>query len=406
MAPPGTDFRAALRWLFVIQLSSMGAMEMSAPFWPLHLGALGRLSPYGLAWASSIAYAGPMLMAMCFTPWWGRLGDRTGHKPMLLRALLALAATQLWVAAADDVVTVLAARLAQGALAGFIAAAQAYGAGLIESGQRGRLMARLQVATAVGSLVGPMIGGLLFDFFGFRALNLVAASVCLACAIAAWAALPATRAPTPAKRSAPGPDSPFARSALLGLLLAIVLVQAGKMMPQAFFALFAQQVLLAPAWLIGLCHGATALGLCIAAPFWARRFEDQPRAQVLRQLERVCWACAAIVAVQASQRDLAVFVLSRMLWGICLGALLPVLYGLLSREAAEGRQGQTLGAGNSAAKAGALLGIGAGGLTLAWLPIQQAFWPLVLLYVLAAAGLRLMERQRERAATARSQAGA
>ncbi len=60
-----TRHQFTLHSLFLIQLVAMGAMEMSGPFWPLHLRHLGQLSPAGqlsptaLAWASSIAYAGP-----------------------------------------------------------------------------------------------------------------------------------------------------------------------------------------------------------------------------------------------------------------------------------------------------------------------------------------------------------
>ena len=36
----------ALRWLFAIQLLSMGALEMSGPFWPLQLRALGDAPVY------------------------------------------------------------------------------------------------------------------------------------------------------------------------------------------------------------------------------------------------------------------------------------------------------------------------------------------------------------------------
>lgn len=399
MAASATGSRAVLRWLFLIQLVSMGAMEMSAPFWPLHLRALGELSPQALAWASGMAYAGPMVMAMCFTPWWGRLGDRTGHKPMLLRALLALAATQLWIATADDTVTILVARLVQGALAGFIAAAQAYGACLVAGDKRGSLMAKLQVATAVGSMTGPLAGGWIFDALGFRSLNIVAAALCLVCAIAAWLVLPAASPLSPKQSLSTSPERPFALGAVYGLLLGIVLVQTGKMMPQTFFGLFAEQVLHTPGWVTGLCYGATALGLCIAAPFWGKRFDGQPSAIVLSQVEWICWACAAIVAVQATSHNLYFFILSRVLWGVCLAALLPVFYGLLSREADAQHQGRVLGAGNSAAKAGALIGAGAGGLILAWLPIQYAFWPVVAIYAMAAIGLRLI-RQKRSAATA------
>ena len=387
---------AALRWLFAIQLLSMGAMEMSGPFWPLQLRALGD-APGGLAVASAVAYAGPLVTAMLFTPLWGRIGDRVGHKPMLLRALLALAATQLWLAYATSGTTVLLVRLLQGALAGFIAAAQAYGAGIVPRAERGALMAQLQVATALGSVLGPLVGGLVFSSFGFMAVNAAAATICIACALCAAVVLPQQRAadhaPATASRDAPAVAARASAangmgSVVAGLLAGIVLVQAGKMMPQGFFSLYAEQVLHAPPWLTGLCYGATAVGLCLFAPFWAKHFKDRPRAWVLQRIEWICWACAGIVALQAMGRSIALVLAARLAWGIAMAALLPVFYALLSQEVDDRQQGRVLGAGNSAAKAGALLGAGAGGLAMAWLPLEHIFWSVAALYMVAALGLR------------------
>jgi len=378
------------RWLFVLQLVAMGAMEMSGPFWPLHLRHLGGLSPATLAWVSAVAYASPMLMAMCTTPWWGRLGDRIGHKPMLLRALFALAATQWWIAATDSVAVVLAVRLLQGALAGFIAAAQAYGARLVSRDARGALMAQLQAATAIGSVAGPVLGGWLFDTRGFASVNVWAGAACLLCAAVAAIVLPPVAA-LPAVAPAGARARPAVmHGTVLGLLLGIVLVQAGKMMPQTFFGLYAAEVLHVSNRVTGLCYAGTALGLCAAAPFWARRFARLSHARVLAQVEWICWACVAIVAAQALVTNVVLFVAARVLWGVCLAALLPVFYGLLSREAADDEQGRVLGAGNAAAKAGALVGAGAGGLALAWVPLAAMFWTVALLYALAAVGLRVI----------------
>ncbi|MES2320034.1 MAG: MFS transporter [Pseudomonadota bacterium] len=390
--PTTTPGAQALRALFLIQLVSMGAMEMTAPFWPLHLRQLGQLSPTALAWASSVAYAGPMVTAMLLAPLWGRWGDRVGHKPMLLRALVALALTQLWIAYSNDTAVILVARLVQGGLAGFIAAAQAYGGSLVGKAERGALMARLQMATAVGSILGPVLGGWLYDAFDFRTVNLSAAAICAVCAIAVWRSLPSIAA-RPKQSKSPIAARPVSvLTPVLGLLLAIVLVQASKMMPQAFFGVYAEQVLRTPAWITGLCYGATALGLCIAAPLWARRFALREEGKVLREVELVCWASVAIVAVQALSVNIPVFVITRILWGVCLGALLPVFYGLLSSRADTAYQGEVLGAGNSAAKAGALLGIGIGALALGQLPMRYVFWPLVASYMITAVTLRFLRR--------------
>jgi MFS family permease len=325
---------------------------------------------------------------MCTTPWWGRLGDRIGHKTMLLRALLALAATQWWIAATDSVAVILAVRLLQGALAGTIAAAQAYGARLVTRQARGALMAQLQVATAIGSVAGPVLGGWLFDVRGFSAVNVWAGAACLACAAVAATVLPSV-APLPATRTdAARPRMAQLAGGVYGLLLGIVLVQAGKMMPQTFFGLYAAEVLHVSSRVTGLCYAGTALGLCLAAPFWARRFARQPAVRVLAQVEWILWACVAIVALQALATNVVLFVLARVLWGVCLAALLPVFYGLLSRDAADDAQGRVLGAGNAAAKAGALVGAGAGGLALAWVPLPAMFWTVALLYAVAAVGMR------------------
>lgn len=379
----------ALRWLFAIQLLSMGAMEMSGPFWPLQLRALGD-APGGLALASAVAYAGPLVTAMLFTPWWGRIGDRVGHKPMLLRALLALAATQLWLALATSGAVILGVRLLQGALAGFIAAAQAYGAGIVPRAERGALMARLQVATALGSVLGPLVGGLVFSTFGFAAVNAVAAAICLACAACAAMTLPRP-AIVPSCGAVLAEATHAAtgmRGVMAGLLSGIVLVQAGKMMPQGFFSLYAEQVLHAQPWLTGLCYGATAVGLCLFAPFWARQFKDKAQEWVLQRIEWICWACVGIVAVQATGRNIVLVLAARLAWGIAMAALLPVFYSLLSQAADDGQQGRVLGAGNSAAKAGALLGAAAGGLAMAWLPLEHIFWSVAALYAIAALGVR------------------
>jgi MFS family permease len=375
------------RWLFALQLVAMGAMEMSGPFWPLHLRRLGEMSPAALATVSAIAYAGPMAMAMCTTPWWGRMGDRVGHKTMLLRALLALAATQWWIAATDSVTVILFVRLLQGALAGTIAAAQAYGAGLVTRAARGALMAQLQAATAIGSIAGPVAGGWLFDARGFTSVNVWAGAACLLCAGVAAVVLPPV-APPAARSAGAGTRKAALPAGVAGLLLGIVLVQAGKMMPQTFFGLYAAEVLHVSNRVTGLCYAGTALGLCAAAPFWARRFAHLAHARMLAHVEWILWACVAIVAAQALVTNVVAFVLARVLWGVCLAALLPVFYGLLSREADDAQQGRVLGAGNGAAKAGALLGAGAGGLALAWVPLSAMFWTVALLYAVAAVGMR------------------
>jgi MFS family permease len=161
LLPPARAARL-IHALFVIQLISMGAMEMSGPFWPVHLKTHSTSAlEFGIA--SVAVYIGPMLGIMLTAAFWGRVGDRFGHKLMMVRALLGLSLTQLALAFATDVWMILALRCIQGACAGYIAPAQTYGVSVESPLRRARLFAYLQVSTNLGSLVGAVAGGLNLD---------------------------------------------------------------------------------------------------------------------------------------------------------------------------------------------------------------------------------------------------
>lgn len=376
----------ALRLLVVIQLVSMGAMEMSGPFWPLQIQKLlGVANAQYTGLLSSLVYAGPMMAAMILTPMWGRLGDRTGHKPMIIRALLALAVCQALAAVTFDPWLLVVIRVAQGALAGFIAAAQAYALACCGDGGRGHILARLQSATAVGSLAGPVLGGWLMDVSGFALLCYSATAVCLGCAVLSVFLPNDAPRSRPTRTCAPAALPKGWLGAMLGI---IVLIQAAKMMPQPFYALYVADVLQAPAWLIGASYAASALTLALSAPLWGRLFDRHQPAHTLRIIEWVTWACALTLAFTAMANEWLGFLASRLLWGVWQGALLPVAYTLIANTVAPSQQGFALGMGNSAAKAGALCGALMGGIGMAMVGLAHSFWLVALTYALAAVGIR------------------
>ena len=376
--------------LVLIQFVAMGAMEMSGPFWPLHIQHLlgGEQERY-VSLLSTLVYVGPMLAAMLLTPIWGQLGDRTGHKPMILRSLLALALCQGLAAITVDPWWLVAIRVVQGALAGFIAAAQAYALACCVGVNRGRTLAYLQSATAVGSLIGPVLGGWLLDVSGFALLCLGATLACGLCAvISVFLPRDTPRAgihKKPAKVTLP-------KGWISGLLLVIMLVQAAKMMPQPFYALYVANVLHAPGWLIGATYAASAATLAISAPFWGRLFDRWQPLYALQVCEGVAWLCALTLAMSAMANEWTGFLASRLLWGIWQGALLPVAYALIANTVSLAQQGFALGLGNSAAKGGALLGAVLGGVGMGVVGLAHSFWLVALTYALAALGVRWVRR--------------
>ena len=359
--------RRAVRILFAVQFVSMGAMEMSGPFWPVHLASY---DPPGWLFgvAGTAVYVGPMLGVALTGSFWGRVGDRFGHRLMMIRALLGLALTQLALAFAGDVWTILALRFLQGACAGYIAPAQAYGVGIESPAARTRLFAHLQVSTNVGSVVGAVAGGVILDHAAFFWINAAAAAICAACAVAVATLLPdmpppasGTRTPVPADRPAVGSRLPAPVLALLGVM---GLLLAARMITQAPFSLYVTSVLGAGTGVTGLCYAMLALGFVIAAPVWARHFEGMVRTATLRRMTWVAAGCAGLMAVAGLTASVAVFAAVYLAWGVLLGATTPVLMALVSRATDGARQGRILGVAQSttqgASMAGIALGVGLG----------------------------------------------
>jgi MFS family permease len=265
--PQGSSVRLLVYLLFAIQLVSMGAMEMSGPFWPVHLRQMTTNDAL-FSFASTAVYVGPMVGIILTSALWGRIGDRHGHKLMMIRALVGLSLTQLGLALADDIWIILILRFLQGAFAGYIAPAQAYGVSIEAPSRRARLFAILQISTNVGSLLGAVVGGLILDHATFFWINLVASVLCAICAIVATLALPHV---APGKSPATVPDQPkpprlgVCNPAIVSLLGIMGLLLLARMLPQTSFSLYVVSTFDVSNAMTGLCYGLLALGFILCA---------------------------------------------------------------------------------------------------------------------------------------------
>lgn len=348
--------------LFVLQLVSMGAMEMSGPFWPVHLRSLTSSDDL-FTFASIGVYVGPMLGIMLTSTFWGRMGDRFGHKAMMMRALFGLAATQLALAYADDVFSILILRFLQGACAGYIAPAQAYGVSIENPARRAKLFAYLQVSTNVGSLGGALIGGVILDLASFFWINFSAAILCALCMISVWVLLPTVAIPVRPKTG----DRPDAKPSILrspqviSLLAIIGVLLLGRMVTQSPFSIYVLSTFDVGNWVVGLCYGLLAMGFVTTASLWARYFEGRAARDVLGRMCLVIAGCIVVTVTAGLTGSVIVFATMYFLWGMLLGATTPVLTALLSRSTSDHRQGHLLGLAQGTAQFSSIAGIALGG---------------------------------------------
>jgi MFS family permease len=327
------------------------------------------------------------------------MGDRYGNRLMMVRALAGLAVTQLFVAFAQDVWTILALRFLQGAFAGYIAPAQAYGVEVTGGRDRAGLFAWLQVATNVGSLGGAFFGGLILDAASFSDINLTAGAVCALCAVVAWATLPlpSSVAATPGVSHAQThKPMPAKDPSVTGLLWLIGLLLASRMVLQVPFALYMTQVFGARHWMAGLSYGLLALGFVIGAPLWARLLKGSPRTVVLGWMIVISASCALVSALAGLTTSIILFSAAYLIWGALLGGTTPMLLALISAATPSERQGSVLGLAQTCQQVASIAGIAAGVAITQALGLKAAFPLVSALYTLSlflALGLWLKTRK-------------
>jgi MFS family permease len=382
-----SNVRILIYLLFAIQLISMGAMEMSGPFWPVHLRGLTS-SESVFSFASIAVYVGPMLGIILTSAFWGRIGDRYGHKLMMIRALAGLSLTQLGLALSSDIWVILILRFFQGAFAGYIAPAQAYGVSIEAPTRRARLFAILQISTNVGSLLGAVIGGLILDYATFFWINIIASALCAICTVVAAITLPdvppVKKTPSPDPSPAPGRTaSLWQGSPLLSLLCIMGILLLARMLPQTSFSLYVSFVFEVRNSVVGLCYGLLALGFILSATAWSRYFEHRNQQDTLHRITYVVLGCIVLTAIAGITRNAVVFVVVYFVWGVLLGATTPVLMALISKTADSSQQGHVLGIAQGTAQFASIAGISAGGLLSQVYGLQYTYLFVCLAYVLA-----------------------
>ncbi len=104
----------------------------------------------------------------------GRLGDLVGPRRLLLAGLLLFAATSVVSSVAPSLSLLIAARFVQGLGAAVMLALTVAFVGRVASKERiGSAMGLLGTTSAIGTALGPSVGGTLIDLLGWRAIFLI-----------------------------------------------------------------------------------------------------------------------------------------------------------------------------------------------------------------------------------------
>jgi MFS family permease len=122
----------------------------------------------------------------------GRLGDIVGRRRLLLAGIALFLAASILCSAAPSLRLLVAARAAQGVGAAImIALSMALAGEAAPAGRTGRAMGLLGTMSAAGTALGPSLGGVLIDGFGWRSIFLLAVPPAIAAFALVRSCLPA-----------------------------------------------------------------------------------------------------------------------------------------------------------------------------------------------------------------------
>ncbi len=136
-----------------------------------------------------------------FLPYFGRLSDIKGRKPIIVPGFLAYALISLAFVFSDSVNTLILIRFFHGiASAMLIPVIQAYIGDITPSGREGTTMGVFNMSLFLGLSIGPLIGGVIKDAFSLEASFMCMGALALIGFFLSFGLLPPTRTERAAKR--------------------------------------------------------------------------------------------------------------------------------------------------------------------------------------------------------------
>ncbi len=372
------NWQRTLAMMVFVQLGMNLGFTVLSPIMPLFLPTIGVTDPAAVnAWAGALASITPLLAAVA-SPFWGRVADRRGRKLMVLRSCIAFGVFIGLMSLVQGVWQLFFLRGMMGVFAGFNAASIALVATQAPARRLGYALGWLSTGQLVGTLIGPMVGGVIADATGsYRAPFALTSAICLLCAVSVVVLVHERFSPPRAGSSRTTMWQGFAILArspgLVPLFVVLLLAQFAVQAVQPVVTVYVEQ-LAGPraeiATMGGLAFSITGVADMMASPFLGRRSDTIGYRRVLL----ICLAGAALTsAPQFLLSSYWGFVAARFGLGLFIGGILPTANALVGRLAPAGERGAVYGATASAMLLGGSFGPLSGGAIAATFGVRWVF---------------------------------
>lgn len=160
-------WQVTLAIVFFAQMLTTIGFSLVFPFLPLYVEHLGSTTGLSVEWLAGLVIGVQGFTMMFASPLWGAIADRYGRKMMVLRSMYGGTIIMAMMGLVTTSEQLIVLRAIQGLITGTVAANNALVASAVPRNRVGFAMGTLQIGLWGGVAVGPLLGGILADMYGF-----------------------------------------------------------------------------------------------------------------------------------------------------------------------------------------------------------------------------------------------
>ncbi|HEO8421773.1 MFS transporter [Niallia sp. FSL W8-0635] len=358
-------------WIGVFFTSA--SFNMVIPFLPIFLLEL-NVHENTEIW-SGVLFSAAFFAGAFASPFWGRLADKYGRKPMIIRAGFVLFVVYTLAAFVTNPYQLLVLRILQGLLSGFIPGAIALIGTNTPSDKTGYALSMISTASASGGIMGPLIGGVIAQLVGNR-LSFASAGllVFIATLLIIFWVKEDNFSPSKEKGSVRNDlRIAFSNRPLMLVLLLTVVTSCSIMTIEPILPLYILEVggsMDKASLLAGIIFSLPGIASVIMAPYWGK-WADKVGFNRILFIGLLGGALGTFSQIIFS--NIWGFSITRFIFGLFFCAVFPALNGLVVKTTAENFRGRAFSLNQTATQLGGMFGPMIGGFIGGIFPAQSVF---------------------------------
>ena len=335
--------------LMAFALLMTTSYTMLIPFLPLYLQQECNTAEEDLAFWSGLCFSITFLISALVSPLWGKLSDRFGKKPMIIRSSILLCISYFSGALVHSPEGLFCMRVFMGIATGLWTSCLVMLSATVNKSRLGLAMGLVQSANIIGEITGPLLGGIMASTIGMRNSFFLGSFFLFIIVLAAIFILkepPQEKTPKQ-KNKVISMRVLIKTPGLVPLMLCIMLKNLVLLQIQPVMPLYVQQLMHNEGNYVlfaGVVMSVGGLAGAIFSPIWGKCGQ---RYGFLKIIVLSFVFVGLIMSLQGLVSSLVIFIIMQFIWSIGFFAISPCTNSLLVKISPKQAHGSAFGLYNS-----------------------------------------------------------